>query len=519
MRKHLNSGLAAALFGVLIASESIAQPAEAAHAPSLIAGDQPSGWARLELAVYIDSNNATLATEVWDAFPILNYSDERRWLTSYDEINALKDTWGEAAVQVNNNGSIQVFPEPPKAVDVTATDMSLLDSSQPVPASEDLETTDPSIVLPFDDSAKHSAQGVVESGSDVTINAAEEEEEAALPNSAVQVPLEALSLASKSTNEGESGTEHTPLTPDQTTQSNTADDALDLTTGERGAQPLDLLNSAQFNAGTDLPGSLEETSSGSQTLNWLDTYADDDNSAEPRPLVDVEAPLALPATYQLLPIEMLDQGIESLQKTSGKTPVISLAWLQAPEGVAAPIVVDTWLENAWQPRLQGTVKISVDGEATLEIDLWMNSLGEDLPPNYAPMMAHPQAPQRVLVVEHSTDPELVQEAKDVEYIDLDTGLNSTTNDAAKNTLEPPPSVVLDDPQYRHAIALRETRSLRERYIRYVDHPAIQVVATWRELSFKEVYELGEAQRIRRDIDRLTRTLTTPDKSLPNSSAP
>ena len=517
MRKHLNLGLAAALFGVLTVSESIAQSSEVARTRSLIASDEPSGWARLELAVYIDSDNATLSTEVWDAFPVLTYSDERRWLTSYDEINALKDSWGEAAVQVNNNGSIQVFPEPPKAPEVTAMDMGLSDS-QPLAASEDGETADPSIVVAFDESATHSARGVVESASEVFTNAIREDE-AALPNSAVQVPLEALSLASKPTNEAESSSEQAPLTSDQTTQSNTTDEVLDLTTGQRGAQPLDLLNSAEFNAGTDLSGSLDGARSGSQTLNWLDTYADDNNPTEPRPLVDVEAPLALPATYQLLPIEMLAQGIESLQKTSGKTPVISLAWLQAPEGVAAPIVVDTWLENAWQPRLQGTVKISVDAEATLEMDLWMNSLGEDLPPNYTPMVAHPQAPQRVLVVEHSTASKNAQEAADVEYIDVATGLNSTTDDASINGRTAQPAAILDDPQYRHAIALRETRSLRQGYVRYVDHPAVQVVATWRELSFKEVYELGEAQRIRRDIDSLTRTLTTPDKSLSNASAP
>ena len=517
MRKHLNLGLAAALFGVLTVSESIAQSSEVARTRSLIASDEPSGWARLELAVYIDSDNATLSTEVWDAFPVLTYSDERRWLTSYDEINALKDSWGEAAVQVNNNGSIQVFPEPPKAREETATDMGPSDSQQ-LAASEDGETADPSIVVAFDESATHSARGVVESASEVFTNAIREDE-AALPNSAVQVPLEALSLASKPTNEAESSSEQAPLTSDQTTQSNTTDEVLDLTTGQRGAQPLDLLNSAEFNAGTDLSVSLDGARSASQTLNWLDTYADDDTPTEPRPLVDVEAPLALPATYQLLPIEMLTQGIEGLQKISGKTPVISLAWLQAPEGVAVPIVVDTWLENASQPRLQGTVKISVDAEATLEMDLWMNSLGEDLPPNYTPMVAHPQAPQRVLVVEHSTAPENAQEAADVEYIDVATGLNSTTDDASINGRAAQPAAVLEDPQYRHAIALRETRSLRQGYVRYVDHPAVQVIATWRELSFKEVYELGEAQRIRRDIDSLTRTLTTPDKSLSNASAP
>ena len=61
--------------------------------------------------------------------------------------------------------------------------------------------------------------------------------------------------------------------------------------------------------------------------------------------------------------------------------------------------------------------------------------------------------------------------------------------------------------YRHAIAVSEQRDIREGFVRYIDHPTLQVVATWRELSFKEVYELGDSLRIRLDIDCLTRTLT------------
>ena len=152
-------------------------------------------------------------------------------------------------------------------------------------------------------------------------------------------------------------------------------------------------------------------------------------------------------------------------------------------------------------------------------NLGVNGLGETLTPKYPTLVPHPQAPKRVLVVEHSTAAENTQKAEDVEYIDVGTGLNRTTDDAASNGRAAPPSADINQPPYRQAIALRETRSLRQGYIRYIDHPAIQVVATWRELSFKEVYELGEAQRIRRDIDSLTRTLTTPDRSNSNSLAP
>jgi hypothetical protein len=50
--------------------------------------------------------------------------------------------------------------------------------------------------------------------------------------------------------------------------------------------------------------------------------------------------------------------------------------------------------------------------------------------------------------------------------------------------------------------------IREGYVRYIDHPALQVIASWRELTFDELYDLGETQRLRRDIDALTRSLTS-----------
>ena len=81
MRKHLSSGLTTAFFSVLIVSGSIAQTAEVGRARSLIEIDEPSGWARLALAVYIDSDNATLSTAAWDSFSALTYRHERIWPT------------------------------------------------------------------------------------------------------------------------------------------------------------------------------------------------------------------------------------------------------------------------------------------------------------------------------------------------------------------------------------------------------------------------------------------------------
>ena len=120
----------------------------------------------------------------------------------------------------------------------------------------------------------------------------------------------------------------------------------------------------------------------------------------------------------------------------------------------------------------------------------------------------------MLIIERSpTDQEPVQDRESPEFIDLRTGLNT---DGSESSVDKPDTTFETAEQtpssYRHAIAISEQRNVREGYVRYIDHPTLQVVATWRELSFKEIYELGESQRVRRDIDNLTRTLTAAPKT-------
>jgi hypothetical protein len=99
----------------------------------------------------------------------------------------------------------------------------------------------------------------------------------------------------------------------------------------------------------------------------------------------------------------------------------------------------------------------------------------------------------------------VLEEPTVEFIDITTGLNTLRPEPIDTvTTEDEDPVVAALP--KHAIALMDQRDLREGYVRYIDHPVIQVAAVWRELTYAELFELGEAQRVRRDIDSLTRGL-------------
>ena len=211
-------------------------------------------------------------------------------------------------------------------------------------------------------------------------------------------------------------------------------------------------------------------------------------------------------------LEMLPAGLKKLEKDTGRRPVALLSWLQPIEGVSNAVIVDSWAEDGPTPHLQGTVRVSQATNETdgyrLTTDLWANTTAQYLPERL-PAIEIPTAPTRVLVIEPEKAVSAEKNEASVEFIDISTGLNTVTP-----TLRQPDgndgsgSVEVSIPPLKHAIRLNETRDLREGYIRYIDHPVIQVAAVWRELTYAELHEMGEAQRVRKDIDSLTRALVT-----------
>jgi hypothetical protein len=270
--------------------------------------------------------------------------------------------------------------------------------------------------------------------------------------------------------------------------------------------------SAQFGSMTG--GFPDNSSIPGSDINWLDGYAIDEESGEDTDTIaPEEAPPALPSPYQALTVEMLKQGLSKLRQQTDRAPVTALAWLQAPGDGGTPVVLDAWQQASDFPVIQGTLTFVRDDEASVTVDLWLNTVGDYLPPRFESIET-PSAPRRMLVIETPpTDQEPVQDSQAPEFIDLRTGLNT---DGSESSVVEPDATIESAQQksspYRHAIAVSEQRDIREGFVRYIDHPTLQVAATWRELSFKEVYELGESQRIRRDIDSLTRTLTAAPKT-------
>jgi hypothetical protein len=546
MQKHLTEKVLVSLVASSLATAAIGQERGPALATVPEYSDEPSGWVRVEVAIFADSDAATLKAETWEHAPSVGYPESRRWLTRYDEIKALMDEWGESAVTVNADGSIDVVPEPviepmieaaqgnsEALIDVELTggsvgkngDDTLLEVSDDsgiandsTPSIDELETmTDPdttssSEINLFDptERVKPLSEGALELSDNATIvlNGA-----SADPSSVgSQVSMEALLTEINTGSSEDIAIAEEVAERDLTMAVNT--EVLEDNVDTAAIDAVDIFNagdsadgSAQF--GSMTPDFPDNSSLPGSDINWLDGYAvDEEDVQDTDAIAPEEMPPALPTPYQALNLEMLKQGLENLQQQADRAPVAALAWLQAPGDGGAPVVLDAWQQASDFPLIQGTLTFARDDEAYITVNLWLNTLGDYLPPRFEAIET-PSVPKRVLIIETPpTDPRPVQDSEAPEFIDLRTGLNTDGSESSMDESDAPntPSEQTSSP-YRHAIAVSEQRDIRQGYVRYIDHPTLQVVATWRELSFKEVYELGESQRIRRDIDSLTRTLT------------
>jgi hypothetical protein len=78
--------------------------------------------------------------------------------------------------------------------------------------------------------------------------------------------------------------------------------------------------------------------------------------------------------------------------------------------------------------------------------------------------------------------------------DTDSSPASVVNESGLPALQltgPAPPAPAPWP-WRHVIHIEDTVPLSENRLRYYDHPVVKVLATWRELSWYELYALGDA---------------------------
>jgi hypothetical protein len=196
---------------------------------------------------------------------------------------------------------------------------------------------------------------------------------------------------------------------------------------------------------------------------------------------------------------------------------VSASWLQSPDSDSLPILVEPDTDSPY-PVLQGFVQLLPrDNSWRLGLNLWANTDGQYLPAIFEGA-APPPSPQRVTVISTlaALDPALIDPTRintaksDPAFTDQagDIGAKATVPLNPFDTASSPASVA-DEPglaarhptrfapqapapwPWRHIIHIEDTVPLSENRLRYYDHPVVKVLATWRELSWYELYALGE----------------------------
>ena len=234
-----------------------------------------------------------------------------------------------------------------------------------------------------------------------------------------------------------------------------------------------------------------------------------------------------PATFEKLPLDRLAAGLERYQRQNDDAVLVAASWLQSPDSDSLPILVEPDTDSPY-PVLQGFVQLLPrDNSWRLGLNLWANTDGQYLPAIFEGA-APPPSPQRVTVLstQAALDPALINPALInpalispalINTARIDPAFNDQADDIGAKATVPPnpfdtassPVSVADEPglaarhptrfapqapapwPWRHIIHIEDTVPLSENRLRYYDHPVVKVLATWRELSWYELYALGE----------------------------
>ena len=442
-----------AMIGASIVALSLTT--NAALAARLPGGFGHSGWFQFELVVLVDTRPAVLNSETWPLTTSVHYPARWRWLQDPALKATLMTQYDSATVSVSPSGHILVTPpsdtpplwEPPPPL-LSEQDMALIDelmalrlpsptepntdatadTEQPAPLAEDDERQGP--LLPF--------------------------EEAALDDDTSRLtPFESLGIA-----------------------------------------------------GDDRRGQAPEVSI---------PLAIPAEQVTLTPLTVTARRIPEPATFEKLPLDRLAAGLERYQRQNDDAVLVAASWLQSPDSDSLPILVEPDTDSPY-PVLQGFVQLLPrDNSWRLGLNLWANTDGQYLPAIFEGA-APPPSPQRVTVISTLAaldpaliDPTLINTARsDPAFTDQagDIGAKATVPPNPFDTASSPVSVA-DEPglaarhptrfapqapapwPWRHIIHIEDTVPLSENRLRYYDHPVVKVLATWRELSWYELYALGE----------------------------
>jgi hypothetical protein len=203
--------------------------------------------------------------------------------------------------------------------------------------------------------------------------------------------------------------------------------------------------------------------------------------------IDPDSPvLALP--YQLLDEDSLSfrSQARSLRRQGHRIVFHGSWWAQLEEEAQTPALIldhSGDMDSLDWPALQGSVQIYLSRYLHINVDLWLNTMGDYLPEGWqidAPPLAAPSLASRTPRGESlnpwAPAPEPASEPGPLfGTLQDDPGLVPLiTDESSADSDEVDPTRTLEYP-WHHAIVHRQSRRMRSKEIHYLDHPVIGVV--------------------------------------------
>ena len=414
------------LIFVMATNASVAAP--------LPGGFSHSGWYQFELVVLVDTRVEVLESETWPLATAVHYPARWRWLQDPALKAALMTQYQSADVSMSSSGHLLVTPasavpppwKPPPSL-LTAQEIALIDELMALRLATPAEPD-------------------------------------------IAAALDTDQLPPPANDDGIRG----PLLPFE--EAGIIEEAATLS-------PFESLGLAN----DDLRGQAPEVNI---------PYALTVEQVTLTPVTVTARRIPQPATFEKLPLDRLAAGLERYQQQNDDKVVVATSWLQGPDSDALPILVEPHTDSPY-PLLQGFIQlVPGDNNWRLGLNLWANTEGQYLPAIFEGT-APPPSPQRVTVLAVQEPVVRATElgaaaslsVSPIENHSSSTMLSADAPLLAQTSTSPTPPIPAQWP-WRHVIHIEDTVPLTENRLRYYDHPVVKVLATWRELSWSELYALG-----------------------------
>lgn len=199
-----------------------------------------------------------------------------------------------------------------------------------------------------------------------------------------------------------------------------------------------------------------------------------------------------PSPFALLPRSELEfHGKAAYMTRTGRYKTLfHESWLQpvAEKSSAVPIIIDHSGDDESWPALQGSVTFYLSRYLHMETNLWLNTTGSYLPPQWS-MPPAPLGPKSLIVIQPLEEETIYDPLLPSNTQELPSANNEEVMAEEETGMELPELLS----PWRHAVLLGQERRMRSTEVHYIDHPLLGIIVKISPVTEEELLQRAEAE--------------------------